>query len=408
MIRELPRNWQHFDAWVVVGLSIFALFTTVPLALIEQSPFKVSLISQLSGTALLLFPLLLRRRFPLTVTALVHSLYIVLPYTIGLDLFSAQIALFLSFYTVGAWPAQRVRAFVLRLGICIVMFSWMLLSILFSLDPVASAESRNAMTAQQLLALFLFQLSINVVFFAGSWVFGDRSWQQAIEQEQLRQAHAEIKELQDDLINQAISKERLHIARELHDVIAHHVTLMGVQSGAARLLLQRNPAKAAEALKKVEAEARQAVKELRNLVIILREGEPNSTELPTLADVERIVSEADSELRQVSFELIGDPPELSPVAELTIFRIAQEALTNATKHAGPRANVAVRLRNRDNCVELEISDDGVGSPSSIPGTGTGLIGMRERVKALGGTLEAGPKPLGGFRVRAEIPLGQPQ
>ena len=139
------------------------------------------------------------------------------------------------------------------------------------------------------------------------------------------------------------------------------------------------------------------------MVFTLRETDATEEGLPTVQYIPGLVESARLAEARVSYETIGELPNLSPAVELTLYRVAQEALTNAAKHAGPTASVAVRLRSRKDSVELEVSDDGFGMRRNIPGTGTGLTGMRERVTALGGSLEAGSKPRGGFRVRAEIP-----
>ena len=142
---------------------------------------------------------------------------------------------------------------------------------------------------------------------------------------------------------------------------------------------------------------------LRSVVLMLRSGEANYESLPTLNELSKLVTSSQQTGLKVNYDRIGELPPLTPAIELTLYRVAQEALTNAAKHAGPSARVEVRLRGRSKTVELEVADDGIGMRTGLPGTGTGLIGMRERVTAVGGTLETGSKPRGGFRVRAEVP-----
>lgn len=203
----------------------------------------------------------------------------------------------------------------------------------------------------------------------------------------------------------AVEEERLRIARELHDVVAHHVTAMSVQAAAARRLIARDPDAATASLKQVESSARAAVKDLRSMVLTLRDTDDAPSPRPTLADLAPLVESARGQGQHAIYEEIGTLPELTPAAELALFRAAQEGLTNAAKHAGPHATVHVRLRGLPDAVELEVADDGRGTATSLPGTGTGLIGMRERITTVGGTLDAGPKPRGGFRIRATIPAG---
>ncbi len=260
-------------------------------------------------------------------------------------------------------------------------------------------------SATSLAAAFVLFGTLNVVFFVGAWIFGDRAWTAAVEREKLERATDEIRALQQELVDGAIESERMRIARELHDVIAHHVTAMSIQAAAARRLLDKDPARAEASLKDVESSARSAVADLRTMVMTLRANETDDSALPTLADLDELVDGARNDGVHAELDRIGPPPEVSPVVALALYRVAQEALTNVRKHAGPTAKVDVRLRNSGDLVELEVSDDGRASKASVPGTGTGLVGMRERIAAVGGTLDAGPKERGGFLVRVAVPVG---
>ncbi|NLE97365.1 MAG: sensor histidine kinase, partial [Propionibacterium sp.] len=364
--------------------------------------FEFPLWRQMLGASILAVPLVWRRRFPMTAAIVANALYIVLPYTLGMDLYASQVVLFLAFYSVGAWSAQRGWALIVRITISAVMAVWLVSSMFggFGASPAPAS-----MAADELLAFFMLNSSINIAFFAGAWVFGNRAWQSALERHALEKAHDDIRALQGELVEAAVETERMRIARELHDVVAHHVTAMSVQAAAARRLLGTDPARAEASLKSVEASGRSAVADLRTMVLTLRSDNEETDALPTLADVEALVSTAQEHGQHITYERIGDVPELSPAVELTLYRVAQEGLTNAKKHAGPTANVALRLRSLGDAVELEISDDGRAAPTLLPGTGTGLQGMRERITAVGGQLEAGPKPRGGFMVRASVPTG---
>ena len=155
----------------------------------------------------------------------------------------------------------------------------------------------------------------------------------------------------------------------------------------------------------VESSAREAVAELKTMVHTLRDDAGAHSALPTLEDLEGLVEEARSAGQDVRLTRIGPPPSLTPPAELALYRVAQEGLTNARKHAGPRAAVEVRLRTEPDRVELEVSDDGRGARSAglASGAGLGLVGMQERVASVGGAVQAGPKDSGGWLVRAEVP-----
>ena len=203
----------------------------------------------------------------------------------------------------------------------------------------------------------------------------------------------------------AVFEERVRIARELHDVVAHHVSMMGVQAGAARVVIDRDRVKAKEALSAIEVSSRQAVVELHSLLGFLRQAgdhddlaaRPGLDELPRLA-----TSMSDSDLA-VEVKIEGEARSLPPMVDVSAYRIVQEALTNTLKHsAASRADV--HLRYWPDELELEIVDDGRpnGSSASASG-GLGLIGMRERAALHGGQLSAGPAPGGGYVVRVRLP-----
>ena len=398
--RALPPAWLRNDALTAAILAVLGAAMVALLRATGLDVFGFPLWRQMLGAACLTLPLILRRRHPIPATVATTALYIVLPYTLGIDLYASQVVLFLAFYSIGAWSAQRGWALIVRITISAVMAVWLVSSMFGGFGSNSAAPS---MAADELLAVFMLNSSINIAFFAGAWVFGDRAWQSALERRELEEAHQDIRALQQELVEAAVETERMRIARELHDVVAHHVTAMSVQAAAARRLLATDPQRAEESLRSVEASGRSAVSDLRTMVLTLRSDTDELESLPTLADVDSLIATARQSGRNISYDRIGELPELSPAVELTLFRVAQEGLTNAQKHAGPTANVALRLRGHVDSVEMEVSDDGRATSTLVPGTGTGLQGMRERVTAVGGHLEAGPKPRGGFMLRATIP-----
>jgi signal transduction histidine kinase len=202
----------------------------------------------------------------------------------------------------------------------------------------------------------------------------------------------------------AVAEERGRIARELHDVIAHSLSVMVVQAGAAEEVAKRQPERMVEPLRQVQETGRQALTEMSRLLGILRGGgeEIGLAPQPGLHDVEALLEETRRAGLPVTLAVEGSPRPLPPGPDLTAYRILQEALTNARKHAGP-ARARVTLRYRDDALELEVTDDGPGATNGFRG-GHGLIGMRERVAIFGGRLEAGPGAVGGFAVRAKLPL----
>jgi len=203
----------------------------------------------------------------------------------------------------------------------------------------------------------------------------------------------------------AIADARAGIARELHDVVAHNVSVMTVQAGVARLVVADDPERAKEAIGAVEEAGRRALDELRHLLGVLRP-ETASGELgpqPALNQVPELVDQ----LRQtgMSLSLTADVPSELPVrVELFAYRIVQEALTNVLKHGGVDTAAQVCLVESDGYLNIEVTDTGTAT-STLPGSGQGIVGMKERASLLGGTFEAGPRPEGGFRVLARLPIG---
>ncbi|MFD0818129.1 sensor histidine kinase [Micromonospora zhanjiangensis] len=243
-----------------------------------------------------------------------------------------------------------------------------------------------------------------VFFFVGRTVHARRTSTAA-----LRERARVAEENQRSLADQAVADERLRIARELHDVVAHHVSVMGVLATGARRVLRRDPDAADEALGTIEDTSRSTLREMRRLLDVLRtETEPAAdlSPQPGLAGIESLVEQVREAGLPVTLRVDGVPGPLDPGVALTIYRIVQEALTNVFKHAGAAATAQVRLSFGALWLIVEIFDTGHG-PSPGPGRlGHGLVGMRERVALYNGTLRTGPRPGGGFRVYAKIPVEQ--
>jgi signal transduction histidine kinase len=217
----------------------------------------------------------------------------------------------------------------------------------------------------------------------------------------LREAEARAARLEVER-REAIAEERTRIARELHDVIAHSVSVMTVQAGAAEEMLRVDPARALEPVRAVQETGRQALVEMKRLVGMLREGDEETglAPQPGVADVERLVAQMRDAGLQVELRVEGTPRPVPLGVDLSAYRVVQEALTNALKHGGGGA--VVTLRYRDDELALEVTNDGLGE--SAAGHGHGLPGMRERISIFGGSFEAGPQAGGGFAVRASLPF----
>jgi signal transduction histidine kinase len=210
-------------------------------------------------------------------------------------------------------------------------------------------------------------------------------------------------------VQRALADERAQIARELHDIVAHAMSVIAVRSGVARMVIDTDPQQAREALAIIETTTRRSLHEMRLLVSMLRDAEDHRAELspvPGLGDLDRLVADTAAAGVTVEVTIDGTGHGLSQAADLSAYRIVQEALTNVVRHAGPtRARVQISYRPGE--LGIEVTDDGPGGQAPPPvssrtGSGHGLIGMRERAALFGGQLSAGPHA-GGFRVTASLP-----
>ena len=250
--------------------------------------------------------------------------------------------------------------------------------------------------------------------FVLAWVLGDSIRTRRAYWAQLEEKAARLEKERETQSQIAVAAERARIARELHDVVAHNVSVMVVQADGAAYVLDAAPEQARQALETISGTGRQALAEMRRLLGVLRTGEqPEGGEYVPQPGVEQLTDLID-QVRgaglPVDFRVEGDPRPLPSSIELTAYRIVQEALTNTRKHGGPHAGATVRLAYTDDDLDLLVEDDGRGAQHELyeeggaDGLGHGLIGMRERVGMVGGSLEAGAREGGGFRISAVLPL----
>jgi len=222
-----------------------------------------------------------------------------------------------------------------------------------------------------------------------------------------RERAAEAARIREEEALRRAGEERLRIARELHDALGHHLSLINMQSGVALHLNKELPDQARNSLTAIKQASKEALTELRSVLDILRqEGEPAARSPTwTLARLDDLVSQAAAAGLEVRAETEGEERRLPFAVDVAAFRIVQEALTNVTRHAGP-ATATVRVSYGDRDLTVQVDDDGRGQQGHgrAPGSGKGIVGMRERAAALGGDLEAAPRPGGGFRVLARLPL----
>jgi signal transduction histidine kinase len=339
---------------------------------------------QVALALLVTLPLAWRARFPVAVVTAVNVasgvlLVVAAPHQPAFEPF---VALIVAFYSLGAHtPIRRATA---------VLAAMFAVGIGFTI----AADARGA-TAGNLLP--------PIVFLLGGWTIGRIIRSRRLRTVELEALTRELEAQRDLQAQAAVTIERGRIARELHDVVAHNVSMMVVQAGAADRVLKGDQPHVRAALATIAQTGRETVDEMRTLLGVLR---PNEDGLalspqPGLADLDELVRNVRDAGLPVELHVEGNPSALPPPLDLSAFRIVQEALTNALKHAGP-ARAEVTIRYQGPTVELEVRDDGAGVANG-GGTGLGLIGMRERVAMFGGELEAG-RGDGGFTVRARLPL----
>jgi len=236
------------------------------------------------------------------------------------------------------------------------------------------------------------------------WFVGRTIRQSRLQAERLQDLATQLELEREEKARTAVAEERSRISRELHDVVAHSVSVMVVQSQAAQRLLEGEQRNARQALESIETTGRQALTEMRRLLGILRrtDAELALAPQPGLEHLDALIEQTREAGLPVELSVEGDVGSLPPGVDLTAYRIVQEALTNTLKHAG-LAHARVTIRRRDDGMELEVADDGAASGKG-DGSGQGLIGMRERVALYGGALESGRRDGGGYIVRARLPL----
>ncbi|MGW0433500.1 sensor histidine kinase [Micromonospora sp. NPDC003197] len=370
------------------------LLGVLPIALVLPLPPELwpeQLLPELGWSLLAAAPVALRRVAPwVAVGALVATL--VAPAAFDVVPVSQAFAFIVLTYSMAA-------QYPMRSAVLATVLLWVPVGVLNVLSPVMD----NSLDVGPAYLVVNNLLTALVSFFVGRTVNARRT-SNLVLQERARVAE----ENQRSLAEQAVADERRRIARELHDVVAHHVSVMGVLATGARRVLKRDPATTDEALGTIEETSRTTLREMRRLLDVLRTDSEPAAELtpqPGLAGIEALVEQVREAGLPVSLRVTGAPGPLDPGVALTIFRIVQEALTNALKHAGT-ATAEVRLSFGVYWLIVEVFDTGRG-PGPAPGrVGHGLVGMRERVALYGGTLRTGPRPGGGFRVYAKIPMEQ--
>ena len=240
-------------------------------------------------------------------------------------------------------------------------------------------------------------------FVVVAWLAGRGLSTRARLTEELHEAAVRAQEAHEQEVARAAADERRRIAREMHDVVAHSVSVMVVQAGGARRILERDPRRAVEAAAHIEDVGRAALAEMRRLLGVLHQDEADRAPQPTLGELDRLVERSRAAGLPVTLAVEGTPQPLPPGKDLAAYRVIQEALTNAIKHAGS-APTSVTVRWEPAWLELEIVDEGGRAMNGANGSGHGLVGMEERVRLYDGSLRAGRALGGGFEVVVRLPL----
>jgi signal transduction histidine kinase len=245
-----------------------------------------------------------------------------------------------------------------------------------------------------------------LLFLAGAWLAGWVVHRRQLQVGELTHRAVLLARDREERAAAAVARERARLARELHDVVAHSVSVMVVQAGAAEQVLGSDPERAREPLRHIQATGRQTVVELRRLLGILRQGDHElaTAPQPSLGQLDGLLADARHAGVPVSATVQGTAMQLPPSIDLSAYRIVQEGLTNVIKHAG-HAHAQVLIRYTGHALELQVIDDGPGGPAG-QSTGHGLLGVRERVALFGGTFQAGNRAEGGFGLRALLPLDE--
>ncbi|GGN35226.1 sensor histidine kinase [Streptomyces fuscichromogenes] len=382
---EQTARGRLFDT----GLALLVLVSEIQYAADPDGPtgrHRMTVLVCLAALASV--PLAWRRRYPLAVLWIVLAANMLTPGDVTRLTFYACV---IAAYSAAAYSPHRMAATAtLALAVLVtVTIGRSVPHTPFGVEPTVPTQYVPLLIAAPLVMATL----------------GLRTWKVRAGESRLRLA--EVERRQAEALRSAVEHERARIARELHDVVTHNVSVMVIQAGAARKIMDSSPERAREALLAVEEGGRTAMGELRQVMGLLTMDDPEETELEPQPGLERLgplVERARGTGTPVELSVSGAVRPLPGGVELTAYRVVQEALTNALKHAsGSRAVVCVDYGKDE--LRVEVTDSGGTSGSAAAtGNGRGLIGLRERLAVYGGTLANGPRPLGGYRVRALIPL----
>jgi signal transduction histidine kinase len=387
----------------LVGDSILALLLAV-LAFFSLraywalAPLPIPLILAAILVSLEIIPLILRRVFPSATLLVIAAAGVTLQVLNIPELSFIAITSIIAIFSTAAYGGRRRN---LVCGVCIAAI-------------ICSISYKLVFSGNVVLPInpFLYGATnflLNSMLFLPVWWFGNTLRKSREQTTQLQESTEQLLREREESARRAVFDERIRIARELHDVLAHHVSVMGIQAGAARQVLKQYPEKALNSLSLIEKSSRQAISELYRLLDLLRDETQveSFTSQPGLQQLEKFVSDMQDAGLQVELKIEGEKREIPQLVDLSAYRIIEEALTNTLKHAkATKAVISMIFQN--GTLLLDITDNGHGilkDENSASG-GKGLIGMRERVNLIKGELWTGNDPDGGFHVKVKLPLGE--
>jgi signal transduction histidine kinase len=388
----LRRHPMLVDGGLAAVLAFLGVASGV--AMVIQPGSSVTGISRVAGIPLALLlavPVIFRRSHPVAAfgaAVVIGGIQVLLSIRPN----ATDLAIVILLYTLAAYTPRRISVtglVICLLGSAVAVAQWMP-GQLTVLDAIA----------------------VGSILFAGpsliAWVFGDSMRYRRAYYTSLEDRAARLEAERDAQAQIAAAAERARIARELHDVVAHNVSVMVVQADGASYALGSDPDRARQALAAIASTGRQALMEMRRMLGVLRHDddgtEPERAPLPGIGQLDELLEQARATGLAVSFTVEGVPQPLPDGAALAAYRIVQESLTNTRKHGGPRATAQVLLRYLEDALLLRVTDDGLGGTAASDGAGHGLTGMRERVAVYGGWVQAGPRPAGGYQVTARLPF----
>jgi signal transduction histidine kinase len=395
--RITARQWLSIDVafsliFFLGGLASFTFGVQGK----ENEPHVTLLVVALILAAV---PIAFRRKYPLPVLIVVTG-GLIMATLLGQGFGLAPVAVF-PLYTVATQLDRRTSV----MALCGVG-----LAFLASLGLVALVHATGRNVTENVNDLTTNIITCGAAWFVGDSVRARRAYVVGLSLQAEQRQRREVERVQ-----QSVAEERLEIARELHDIVAHSLSVIAIQSGVGRHVLDLQPEEARNALAAIETTSRSALEELRNALVVLRRSqsvEPGLIPAPGIADLTLLLNQCKAAGLTVSYRLSGEVVPVSPSMDLCVYRIVQEALTNVNKHAGT-AQASVEIAFEEGAVSISIVDNGAlhrnGAMLAPDAQGEivahhGIIGMSERAAMCGGSLTAGPRPEGGFEVRASLPL----